>query len=430
MSPPQAVFQRPDQAQGGTAVIGAAYGAQARARGKSYLAAVDRILPGIAKRRAETESANRMTDATVADLLEAGVFRALTPLQWGGLEVDPVSYYEAVIRLASACPSTGWVGGILTVHSWQVALMDARFQAEFFKDTPDARASSAYAPTGTVVRADGGFHLSGRWHFSSGVDISDWAIVGGVIEDGDEGQPEFRSFAVPKTSFVVDHDSWSVAGMKGTGSKSIAMDKAFVPDYRTHRLIDEGRDTNPGYSVNDRPLYRFGRLGIFWTAICCCAIGAATGGLDAFVADTKTRKNRLGTGTSVADNPFLLVRLANALTDVGNVHRRLHATWDEIFECTCRGEMPSRLLRTRARFEAADANAVSFEAFSEVYAVAGGSAASAKNPMQHFLRDLMTMRNHGTAAREQLATIYMQSLLDMPAPPFDAASHHALLVHG
>lgn len=303
-------------------------------------------------------------------------------------------------------------------------------QAEFFKDSPDARASSAYAPTGSVARTDGGFHLSGRWHFSSGVDHSDWAIVGGVIADGEGGKPEFRSFVVPKTGFTIDQASWSVAGMKGTGSKSIAMDKAYVPEHRTHRLIDEAHDTNPGYSVNDRPLYRFGRMGIFWTAICCCAVGAATGGLDAFIADAKTRKNRLGTGTSVSDNPFLLLRLANALSDVGNIHRRLHATWNEIFDCVCRGEQPSRLLRARARFEAADANATSFEAFSEVYSVAGGGAASTKNPLQQFLRDLMTMRNHGTAAREQLATIYMQSLLEIPPPPFDAASHHALLFHG
>ena len=42
-----------------------------------------------------------MLDATISDLTKAGVFRAVTPLQWGGLEVDPVSFYEAVIRLAS-----------------------------------------------------------------------------------------------------------------------------------------------------------------------------------------------------------------------------------------------------------------------------------------------------------------------------------------
>ena len=406
------------------------YAAQARDAGRLLIRQVDAILPELAARRAETDAAGCLSQTSVDALRGSGIMRALTPRQWGGMEVDPVSFYEAVIRIASACPSSGWVGGILNVHSWQVALMDPAFQAEFWRDSPDACASSAYAPTGAVQRAPGGFLLSGRWHFSSGVDVSDWAIVGAVIPDGEGGKPEFRSFAVAKADLAVDDASWDVAGMKGTGSKSLVMQNAFVPEHRTHRVIDEYADTNPGYTVNDRPLYRFGRMGIFWTTIACVAVGAATGGLNAFLDDTRVRVNRLGTGTPVAENPFLQLRLANGLLRVEGVRQRLGLTWNAIYDRCCQGEPPSRLQRVRARFEAADANAASFEGFAEVYANAGGSAAAMRNPLQLFFRDLMTMRNHGTAAREQLATVYMQALLGQEPPPFDQSVMHTLLYHG
>lgn len=370
-----------------------------------------------------------MLDSSIAEMTKVGVFRAVVPLQWGGLEMDPASFFEGLCKLSSACSSTGWVGGQLNVHSWQIALMDERMQAEFWAPGPDTRASSAYAPTGTVKSTDGGFLLSGRWNFSSGVDHSDWAILGGVVRDAPDSAAETRSFVVPKTDFVIDHDSWNVAGLKGTGSKSIVLKDAFVPEYRTHRITDEYADTNPGYAVNDRPLYRVGRMGIFWSTICCSAIGTAMGGLDAFVQETKTRISRLGTGNPVNLNPFMHLNLVNALTAVDSVRRRISTTWNHNFDVVCRGERLSRLDRVKTRFEAADANATCFEAFALIHPFAGASSAMLKSPAQLFFRDLMAMRNHGTAAREQLASIYAQALLGIPPPPFDPADAHGLLYH-
>ena len=106
------------------------------------------LLPKLRQRAQETEDLRRLPDATVSELQEIGFFRLLQPEQWGGLEVDPAVFYEAVRRIASACGSTGWVSSIVGVHNWHLALFDQQAQDEVWGDDTQR----AYL---VVVRPDG-----------------------------------------------------------------------------------------------------------------------------------------------------------------------------------------------------------------------------------------------------------------------------------
>ena len=50
-----------------------------------YLDGVRSLLPGIRARAESVEQLGRITEETVRELDEAGVFRGLQPRQWGGL---------------------------------------------------------------------------------------------------------------------------------------------------------------------------------------------------------------------------------------------------------------------------------------------------------------------------------------------------------
>ena len=95
---------------------------------QTVLAAIDDVLPRLRERAAEAEELRRLPDANIADLEEAGFFKLLQPEQWGGLQSDPTIFFEAVRRIASACGSTGWAGGILGVHNWHLAQFDQQAQ--------------------------------------------------------------------------------------------------------------------------------------------------------------------------------------------------------------------------------------------------------------------------------------------------------------
>lgn len=391
------------------------YRERAQAAGREFLAAVDEILPVIRAGREESERLGKVADASMLAMIEAGVFRALTPLQFGGLEMDPSCFFEGIIKIGTADPSAAWLGGQLTIHSFEVALMDERTQKEFWGAGPDTRASSSYAPLGKADKVDGGYVLNGTWTFSSGVDHATWVMLGG----------RHNNYLVPTTDMTIDHGSWDVQGLKGTGSKSVTLHEVFVPQHRVHSLEDHYHDREPGMLVNDRPLYRMSWRGLFNAIMPNSAIGMTQGGLQELIEQTKLRCGQQGTGSPVVNNPFMQMRLAKALTQVRGVRLRQIDNWRNLFEMACRNEQPSRLERMRVRYEASDAAGTCFEAFCDVWPHTGAGAVASSNPLQNAFRDLMAMRNHGSAGRDAAAGMYVSALFDLPLPPiksFDMGS--------
>jgi 3-hydroxy-9,10-secoandrosta-1,3,5(10)-triene-9,17-dione monooxygenase len=383
------------------------YRESALAAGKAFVQAVEAIVPLVRAHRTESERLGRVADASVAAMTEAGVFRAFTPRQFGGLELPPAAFFDGIMKIGAADPSAAWIGGQLTVHSFEIALMDPRAQQEFWADGPDARASSSYAPVGKARAAEGGFILDGTWTFSSGVDHASWVVLGG-------GE---RNYLVPLSDVAVDHDSWKVQGLKGTGSKSVTLREVFVPDYRIHRLADTMNASEPGLAVNDRPLFRMSFPAMFNSTMSNAAIGMTMGGLQEFIEQTRIRLSRQGTGASAASNPFMQLRLANAITKVKGVRSRHLENWRELFDQACRGEEPTQIERLRVRYEASDAAGTCFEAFGDVWPHAGAAAVSDGNPLQNVFRDLMAMRNHGSAGRDAAACSYIGAMFNLPGPP-------------
>lgn len=392
-----------------------AYRERAQAAGRDFVAAVERILPTVRAGRDLSERQGKVAEASVQAMEEIGVFRALTPLQWGGLEMDPAGFFEGIIRLGAADPSAAWIGGQLTIHSFEIALMDERMQREFWGDSPDTRASSSYAPLGKAEPVEGGHVLNGTWTFSSGIDHATWVILGG----------RHHNYVVPTAELSIDHASWDVQGLKGTGSKSVTLSGVFVPAHRVHSLEDHYHDREPGLALNNRPLYRMSWRGLFNAIMPNSAIGMAQGALDELIAQTKQRCGQQGSGSPVVNNPFMQMRLAKALTQVRGVRLRQIDNWRALFELACRNEQPSRVERMRARYEASDAVGVCFEAFCDMWPHAGAGAVATRNPLQNAFRDLMAMRNHGSAGRDTAAGMYMGALFDLPLPPikgFDMGS--------
>src|SRR5690606_11567538 len=107
-------------------------------------------------------------------------------------------------------------------------------------------------------------------------DHCQWAFLGAMVppEKGQEGgPPDMRTFLVPRADYEIV-DDWHVMGLKGTGSKTIVVKDAFVPEYRTHKARDGFTCDNPGNAVNNAPLFRLPFGQVFVRAVSSSAIGA------------------------------------------------------------------------------------------------------------------------------------------------------------
>jgi 3-hydroxy-9,10-secoandrosta-1,3,5(10)-triene-9,17-dione monooxygenase len=159
--------------------------------------------PTLRERNAKCDADRVVPDETVQEFKDAGFFRMMQPKRWGGYECNPIEFFDAAIEVASACPSSAWVLGVVAVHNWQLALFPEQAQKDVWESQNgvDTLTASSYMPVGKVTRADGGYRLSGKWGFSSGSDHCQWTFLGGYAPK-EEGKPQdMFTLLVPRSDY-------------------------------------------------------------------------------------------------------------------------------------------------------------------------------------------------------------------------------------
>ncbi len=343
------------------------------------------LVPVLAARANETAELRRLHPDTIRDFQEAGFFRMLQPKRWGGMEVDPRTFFDVQLTVASGCPSSAWVLGVVGVHSWQLALFDKRAQEDVWKSEHSALIASSYAPTGKVERVDGGYQLSGRWSFSSGSDCCQWVFLGGF-------SPEMQTFLLPQSDYRIE-DNWHVAGLKGTGSKDIVVHGAFVPEHRAHLLMDGFRGKSPGHEENTSALYRIPFGQIFVRSVSTSAIGIAQGALDAY---RQVALSRIGASDKkeVRLDPTAQLACAEAATLIDEVKTVLHRDTERWMQHARAERMAPMEERVQSRYNSANAVSKCVRAVDALFAASGGRAIFHDAPIQRFFQDAHAAQAH------------------------------------
>ena len=377
------------------------------------LEAVQDLLPGIAARADACEAGRRVPDETVAELVDAGVFRMLQPTRWGGLETDPVEFYEVVRTVATACGSTGWVAGVVGVHPWQLALFPDEAQRDVWADDPSTLVCSSYAPTGQLRPVEGGYECSGRWSFSSGSDHCRWVLLGALVVGADGKPVDFLTVLLPRSDYQVE-DVWDAVGLRGTGSNDVVVDKVFVPAHRTLSFNDVSALRCPGQAENTAPLYRLPFGTVFAYTITTPLIGIATGAYDAHLERMRERVRISYGGQKVAQDGYAHVRVARAASDIDASWLQLERNLDEEMRYAVAGEDIPMELRTRARRDQVRASERCIEAISLLFKNSGGHALKQGNRVERAWRDGNAASVHAANDTERWLAMYGRGAFGLP----------------
>ncbi|MFD0211481.1 3-hydroxy-9,10-secoandrosta-1,3,5(10)-triene-9,17-dione monooxygenase oxygenase subunit [Streptomyces hirsutus] len=354
--------------------------------GNQVLESVRALLPAIGKRAVATDEARRIPESTVRELTEAGVFRMLQPARYGGLESDPVDFYQVVREISAVCCSTGWVASVLGVHPWQLGLFPRRAQDDVWGDDRDTRISSSYAPVGRLTPVDGGYRLTGRWSFSSGCEHATWALLGALVV-GAKGRPvDFLTVLVPRSDYTIE-DMWDVVGLRGTASNDILVESVFVPAHRVLRNYEQAQLKGPGQQVNQGPLYRLPFGAIFTSAVTAPVIGAVSGGYESYVSLMKERVRLSLGGGRFTEDPFAQVAIARAASDIDATVLQMDRNLRELSELAAAGREIPMELRLRTRRDQVRGTERAVAAIDLLFKTAGGNALRRGNPLERAWRD-------------------------------------------
>src|SRR6185312_4596075 len=269
------------------------------------------LVPVLRERAAKTEALRRIPEETIADLHRAGLFRMLQPARVGGSELPYGAFVELAAIIGRGCGSTAWVLNNLASHHWMLGYWPQEAQDEIWGPSRDTLIGSAFIfPGGRARKAPGGYRLSGRWPFSSGVDASAWNMIAAVVPDEQTGGSEYRVFLLPASDYSVI-DTWYVSGLAGTGSKDVVVADAFVPQHRTLSVEAGKGGRHPGSTINPGPLFRLPWFALFGFVIASVSLGIAKGAIEQYVATARTKLGTY-TGRSLADFSTMQVHVAEA----------------------------------------------------------------------------------------------------------------------
>ena len=280
------------------------------------------------------------------------------------------------------------------------------FQKELYADHDWILAPGAIAPTGQATPEKGGYRLSGRWSWGTGVMHSTWAVLGSVT-DASLGPASLRFMAVPMSDVTVD-DVWHVDGMCATGSNDMVVKDLFVPEERTVAIVDMNAGTAHGAKLHAGPLYRTPMIPILMTAAAMPIIGRAGHVARAFGERLKGRMRLNSPGKAAAEKPAAQMRLANAHLEARQAEQTLRDVVTQVME-----RRDQATLLERARWSASITHAV-HQARRVVQDVAEASGASThflREPLQRSLRDVQVASCHVAFDHDAQRELYGRLLL-------------------
>ncbi len=362
---------------------------------EELISRAESLLPDLKARAATTDEARKLGDDTMADLHRLGLLKVLQPRQFGGFEGDWSTHLRIGEMLARGCGSTAWIQCVVGVHAWIAARLPLEGQADIYRDTPDVLVSTAVAGglASRLEEVNGGYALTGRWRFASGIDHADWVILGAMPDDeAARKEHNFLELAVPKSDYTVI-DTWHTTALRGTGSNDVETQDVFVPKHRTvwrkemRGGATEGSKGHPGYINHVRFSQYFGSVTLG------PILGSAKGAVEAYRDVTRRRVGQMR-GEAVAAQVPVQTRLSESVVEV----RAAQALFDNICGLLDDAGRDRRSLTkdewVKMRADGAFIGRLCVSAVDRVVKQMGASGLTTDNPVQRYHANIMGMAAH------------------------------------
>ncbi|WP_213422660.1 acyl-CoA dehydrogenase family protein [Bhargavaea massiliensis] len=308
-------------------------------------------------------------------LIEEKLFKLFVPEQLGGRMLGLPEALSVFRQVSHADGNAGWLTTIGSGGGMFVPNMTEETGQELFSPASAVIAGSGF-PAGTAVPVEGGYRVSGKWKYCSGAPYASMFTANCIIE----GTETIRSMTLMPNQVEVLGD-WNAFGLRATGSHSIRVTDAFVPETRTFSIFEQ-QNAFAG-PVHSFPFVAFSVAS--FTAVC---LGIA----DHFYEEARSLAEEKWPGAD--RQAFVLDELEGHESEHGKQAARFESAVRDAWTRHLAGEAMTaeeeqRLIRT--------AKTASDTARSGVHHAIrhfGMDAVMEQSPLNRILRDLSTAAQH------------------------------------
>lgn len=351
----------------------------------STLADVARdFVPRIRDHAREMELARRLDDELVADMDAAGLFSVLVPRRWDGAGLGPRDLNAVVEVLAHADVSTAWVTSFYNLHNWFLCRFPLDVQEKLYAGRSSVLAAAVLQQPGTAEQVEGGFRVTGRWGYATGILHGSHALVPAVCD-------RVMSWCLVERDELEILDDWDVAAMAGSGSVTIAAHAVFVPETRVIPVDRLMHPTEHPGAFHEEDAYR-----LPFSALAICTASIYVGALDAGVDLARERLDRSSGpgGVPRIERQMMRVNWVKARQTARVLRLVRDAATEDTIQIAGRGNPPTLEQEAQTQLDIMTLVQSAKEALRTLVDASGSSGYRSTDPLRRIANDIAMLSTH------------------------------------
>jgi len=346
--------------------------------------AFEALLDGVRDRARLGEfDRQRHISRDVIDAFKAhGVYRALVPKRFGGLECSPGTFCEMIERISHADGSAGWVAsfGMSPVY---LAALPLETIAEIYGNSPDTVFAGGIFPPQPAEIVPGGFKVNGRWKYSSGSMGADIVGVGIAPRNGDK--LDLPRLAVLPRSQARIEETWDTVGLLGTGSHDLLVEDVVVGEQWTF--------VRGGKPNLDEPFFRYPSLSFATQVLSVVGLGIARAALDELSGMASGRISVTG-APALADRPLAQVDVAKAEAALRSARAFFYESIEQAWAHVLAGDPVPVEVTNLLRLSSTHAARVAAEVARSAQLLSGMTGIYNERPLARCVNDAQVVTQH------------------------------------
>ena len=351
---------------------------------------------------------------------EAGFYRILQPRRYGGYQFGMGTFLRVIAEIGRGDPASAWGLCLASGHALHLAsFYPEEGQAELFGPDGEFRCAQRAVPHGQAVPVPGGWRVSGRWDYSSGITWSTHFMGTVFAPDGQ------IVVTVPRAQVEV-LDDWGggrTIGLNATGSNTVVLDDVLVPahcavPYDWKEYDPDAHGGSPGFRLHGDPLYIGRILTFFMAELAAPMVGAVFAALDEYEHIAHTRGTSFPPRMPRTESSFVHEWLGEAMGCADSAEALLLAAaarWTEKGRRWAEHGEPFTVADdARIREIVQHAAQEVWRGVELMFRTGGSSAATRGSRLEAIYRDVSMYRTHIGAQYAATATSAARAHLGLP----------------